>query len=250
MPVNKPFHRICRPFIDGSYSNSGQSEYINHPKYALSPEHYIRSFKIILDDLKMLFNYVEPCDTNLSCYSFKIHELLLRSCIEVEANCKAILFENGFVKKSDWNMGDYRKLEKSHHLSSYFVKLPLWKGEKNVRQPFHSWKIDDKSLTWYQTYNQTKHNRHNAFCEAKFDHMLDSICGLLVLLSSQFYRNDFSPSDTLLSCGGPNDDFESAIGDYFRIKFPYDWDDDMKYNFNCEKLLNESNPFESYNYND
>jgi hypothetical protein len=34
-------------------------------------------------------DYVEPADQNLNTYSFRIHELLMRACIEVEANCKA-----------------------------------------------------------------------------------------------------------------------------------------------------------------
>jgi hypothetical protein len=67
-----------------------------HPKYAQSPEHYVRAFLMILNDLQEILDFVEPADQNLSCYSYRIHALLLRACIEVEANCKAILKENRY----------------------------------------------------------------------------------------------------------------------------------------------------------
>jgi hypothetical protein len=74
-------------------------------------------FLILLKDLQELFDYVEPADKNLSCYSYRIHALSRRACVEVEANCKAILKENGYTKSGDWNMGDYKKIEKTHLLS-------------------------------------------------------------------------------------------------------------------------------------
>lgn len=98
MGVKRPFRRTCRQFIDNSYANDGKSAYITHEKYAKSPEHYIRAFLLIQKDLHTLFDYIEPSDKNLKTYSYRIHELLLRTCVEIEANCKAILLENGYVK--------------------------------------------------------------------------------------------------------------------------------------------------------
>ena len=91
MGITRPYRRICRQFTEGSYARSGRSRYIEHPKYAKSPEHYVRAFMLLLKDMQELFDYIEPADENLSCYSYRIHELLLRACVEVEANCKAIL---------------------------------------------------------------------------------------------------------------------------------------------------------------
>jgi hypothetical protein len=51
----------------------------------------------------------------------------MRICIEVEANFKAILNENIYSKdEKDWNMDDYKKINITHHLSSYKVTLPIW----------------------------------------------------------------------------------------------------------------------------
>ena len=109
-----------------------------HPKFAQSPEHYVRAFLLLLKDLRELFDYVEPAEKNLSCYSYRIHALLLRACVEVEANCKAILSENGYARAGDWNMGDYKKIEQTHLLSEYEIKVPNWSGAQAVRRPFSS----------------------------------------------------------------------------------------------------------------
>ncbi len=124
-----PFKRNCRCNMDGCFSGEG---YITHPEFADSPIDYIRAFMLIQKDLINLFDYIEPSDTNEVTYSFRIHELLIRTCIEIEANFRAILIENGYQKKSaDLNMGDYKKLNTSHRLSSYSVLIPYWSGNKS-----------------------------------------------------------------------------------------------------------------------
>ena len=247
MSVNKPFRRTCRQFTDGHYTEGGRWQYMIHEKYAEAPEHYVRGFLLLLKDLYKLFDYVEPADKNLNCYSYRIHAMLLRACVEVEANCKAILKENGYKKDSDMNMGDYKKINKTHQLSSYKVKIPNWSGQLSVREPFSDW-LSGESLPWYKAYNLTKHDRHKAFEEANFEHLLDASCGLLVLLSSQFETNDFLPRNTLLAVGGPNDGMKSGIGGFFRVGFPVDWPDNMKYDFDWDLIKNDTDPFDNFDY--
>lgn len=247
MPVNRPYHRTCRQFIDGHYAEGGRWKYIRHPDYAESPEHYIRAFLLIQKDLQSLFDYIEPADTNLLCFSYRIHELLLRSCVEVEANCKAILKENGYTKKGDLKMEDYKKIEYSHRLSSYQVKVPFWHGHQNLRTPFAAW-AHGGSLSWYQAYNATKHDRHQAFAQATFSHLIDAVCGLVAVLAAQFYTEDFSPAPSRLALEGNGDGMESAIGEYFRIQFPNDWPVEQRYDFNWQSLKNENNPFQTFDF--
>ena len=105
-----------------------------------NPEHYVRAYLLLQKDLEELFDYVEPSDQNLNCYSYRTHELLLRACVEVEANCKAILLENGYPKpRDDMNRNDYIKIEKSHRLSEYQVRVPTWTGAAGMRTPFSAW---------------------------------------------------------------------------------------------------------------
>jgi hypothetical protein len=88
MAVTKPYKRTCRPFLDGKYPD-GRSSYISDPKFATAPQQHIRAFEVIQKDLLELFDYVEPADKNEGCYSFRIHELHMRTCIELESNSKA-----------------------------------------------------------------------------------------------------------------------------------------------------------------
>ncbi|MEP6896240.1 MAG: hypothetical protein ABI986_11595 [Chloroflexota bacterium] len=247
MGVNRPYRRICRQFEYGTYTPPGGWAYIMHSKYANSPEQYIRAFLLIQKDLQLLFDYVEPSENNLNCYSYRIHELLLRACIEIEANFKAIFHENGFTKKGEMTMDDYKKIEVSHRLSSYQIIIPVWRGQGNIRTPFLTWK-EDKTPSWYKAYNQTKHNRHEAFSMATFENMLDAVCGLLIVLSSQFWTHNFSPSGMAIGWDGPDDGIDSAIGSYFRIRFPTDWSDEQRYNFNWQELKKEEDPFIKFDY--
>lgn len=77
MTINRPYRRTCRQFMDGEYGEGGRWGYIVHPKFAQSPSHYIRGFTLLLKDLQELFDYVEPAEQNLACYSYRIHALLL-----------------------------------------------------------------------------------------------------------------------------------------------------------------------------
>lgn len=247
MPVKFPYHRSYRQFEDGKYDEGGRSNYINHPSYALSPDKYIRAFKLIQKDLLELFDYVEPSDNNLLCFSYRIHALFMRACIEFEANCKAILKENNY-KKDQCNISDYFKIDKTHLLSKYQVRVPYWIGEKDLRHPFQAWGNKDTKLPWYKAYNDSKHDRHGQFQKASFENLLDACCGVLVILSSQFGTNDFSSGPTLFECEGSRDGMESAIGGYFRIMFPDDYPLDLRYNFDWMALKDNENPFQKYNY--
>ena len=249
MSINKPFHRNYRGMIQGPNSGHSDGAYIVDPEYANSPQHYIRAFLLIQNDLQKLFEYIEPSDEGLTTFSYRIHELFMRSCIELEANLKAILSENTYKKKSrDFNMHDYKKINVTHHLSSYKVILPIWHGEQKTFEPFASW-AKDEPLPWYQAYNQSKHDRQEEFKQANLKNLLESIAALLILLSSQFETEDFSPKGPghLLLEGGFNET-EEAIGQFFRIRFPDDWKDEEKYDFDWSKLETEKHRFNKFDY--
>lgn len=247
MTVTRPIRRTCRQFIDGQYTEGGRWRYMIHPKFAKNPENFVRSFLLLQQDLIELFTYIEPSDTNSNCYSFRIHSLLLRACIEVEANCKTILIENGYPQNDYMNMNDYKKIEHTHLLSQYEVLIPYWNGTKSVRKPFEAWGTASK-LPWYSAYNATKHDKYQNFKEAKFDYLLDAVCGVLVLLSSQFETNDFSTGNTLLAVDYPRDGMESGIGGYFRVKFPQNWPTELRYDFKWQDIEAEEDPFGVFDY--
>jgi hypothetical protein len=245
MPVDRPYRRTCRQFRDGGYGDYGRTGYIEHPKYAKSPGHYIRALLVIQKDLSELFDFVEPADNNLQCFSYRIHELHTRACIEIEANCKAILTENGYKKAGDLNMTDYKKLNVTHRLSSYQIKLPIWHGAQDTRTPFSAW-ATGAGLSWYQAYNETKHDRLEEFEQANFDNAINAVCGLVAVLSAQFYTHDFSSHDQLFAQGAH--DWELAIGNYFLVKFPNDWPAEQQYDFEWRALESGADPFQNLTF--
>jgi hypothetical protein len=257
MSHSKPFHRNYRGFVESPNSSYNEWAYIVDKNYAETPEHYVRAFTMIQNDLQKLFEYIEPSDQNLFTYSYRIHELLMRTCIEVEANFKAILRENlynpvdkkgNLRPENKWNIHDYRKVNKTHHLSSYKVHFPIWDGTRSVFEPFKQW-TNFTELPWYQAYNKSKHDRKNQFKEANMENLLGSIAGLLVVLLSQFRTEDFSPGHALMAFSG-NSYYpeEPALGGYFHIQFPNDWDESEKYDFEWENLKNNPDRFQKIDY--
>jgi len=253
MSHSKPFHRNYRDFI--GRSNSGG--YIIDRDYADSPEHYTRAFLLIQSDLLKIFEFVEPSDCNLDTYSFRIHELLTRTCIEIEANFKAILKENIYnptdkkgtpISENRWNMQHYKKVNHTHHLSSYKVYVPIWDGERSVFEPFKQWATCSE-LFWYQAYNKSKHDRKQEFKKANFENLLNSVAGLLVLLSSQFVTETFTTGAQVLEMtGGSYYATKPALGNFFHIEFPSDWDEEEKYDFNWTDLIDQPDRFAKINY--
>ncbi len=213
----------------------------------MDPQHYVRAFLLIQKDVLELFDYVEPAEQNLQTYSYRIHELLLRACVEVEANCKAILLENGYKKQGDLRMSDYIKIEKSHRLSEYKVRVPIWNGSSGTRTPFSAW-AENGSLSWYQAYNATKHDRHAEFKSATFENMIDAVCGHLAILSAQFRDHDYSPQSGAILWDGSSDGMSDAIGAFFRVEFPQSWSSAERYHFDWQTLRQEADPFQEYDY--
>lgn len=249
MGLKKPYKRTVRQLADGSYGNSGNSRYLKHPDYANSPEKYIRSFLLIQNDIQELFEYVEPVDNNKETYSYRIHELFVRVCIEVEANCKAILRENGYSRKKEkyWDMSDYRLIENTHKLSAYEIALPRWDGKHGRYNPFSRW-AENKGLSWYQYYNGIKHDIHSNFKHANIKNLVEATCGLVALLSAQFLDEDFSPNVGYLALQGSRDGMESSIGGYFRVKYP-NWNAKDRYDFNWQEIKDKSNIIQCHDYN-
>ncbi|MEN0074306.1 MAG: hypothetical protein AAGC69_07980 [Paracraurococcus sp.] len=216
---------------------------------------YVRAFLLLQKDLIKIFDYVEPCNSNRYCYSHRIHEVLVRAAIEVEVNFKAILSENDYGFRKDkngdtirWNMGDYRKINKTHRLSSYRVEVPYWRGDSQKR-PFAAW--SGKGVPeWYDAYNATKHNRHDDFKKSTLDNAVYAVSALAVLMAAQFGTEDFTPGPQYISTGGTYERDESAflpgIGGFFSIQSPHDWPHEEMYDFTLQEWLEmekENDPF-------
>jgi hypothetical protein len=246
--IIKPYFLTVRQFKDGKYTEGGRSGYIRHQQFATEPSNYVRAFEIIQKDLLTLFEFVEPSDKSLGTYSFRTFELLLRICTELEANFKSMLRANTYSKPGDLNIQDYYKVNKSHFLSKYEVELPYWTGRGRVRRPFKAWATSYHTLTWYKAYNDAKHDRAKNLSNASFENLIDAMCGLVVILTAQFLANDFGPRPNVLVTEGPNDGFETALGSYFRVKYPTNIPKKERYDFDWQTLQNDPSPFQKFDY--
>lgn len=260
MTISKPFYRTVREMKSGPNSGYSGWAYIQDKSYANNPEHYVRALELIQNDLRSLFEFVEPSDENLATYSYRIHALLMRTCIEVEANFKAILEENNFTPpKRSCDMRDYRKVDASHHLSSYRVVLPIWNGSPKIWQPFQAWKSSrgqsiqrnqgGTAIAWYRAYNASKHNRQDQFKQANFDNLMQAIAGLLVLVTAQFKDVDFSAGSSSIALEGHGyHPMEASIGSMFRIEYPSDWSSAEQYDFDWSVLNKQTDRFQKFDY--
>jgi hypothetical protein len=247
MPLERPYFCTARPRVDGRFY-ADRDGYVSDPRYAHRPEQSVRAFILLQKDLQEVFDYIEPADSNAECYSYRLQELLARACIEVEANCKAILAANAYKKSGNLNILDFHQVEQSHRLSGYRVRLPTWTGEQAERAPFANWASDHR-LSWYRAYNASKHDRHGSFSEANLRHAVDAVCACLVLLSAQFCTEDFVSWNDVLFTGSTRHGMEGGIGGYFGVAFP-DWPLEERYDFRWQDLKDADEPFARYPYPD
>lgn len=170
---------------------------------------------MIQKDLAHILEYVEADDRNGSFFGYRVHGLLMRTCVEVEANFKAILKANMFTSTRRWTMRDYSRVEHSHRLSDYQQLLHTWRGSMGEFSPFGAWK-DKDPLAWYDAYNAAKHDRHESLIAADLQMLVQAIGGLVVLLTAQFDTEDYSGHPDVLGLGGPSvNKWEAALGAFF-----------------------------------
>lgn len=243
MGIEKVYYRNYRPVI-GEYNSI--SSVVTDLRYAVKPSFYTRSFDLIQKDLLFLFEYIEPADRNLNTYSLRINDLLIRVCTEIESNFMAILRENQFSKDLKFcNIGDYRLINSTHHLSEYKISFPVWSGTQNTFTPFIQWTTGDK-LFWYDAYNLCKHDKVKNLEKATMRNLLNSFAALFALLTAQFGSEDFSTGICLIGCGNSYYKGEFGLGGYLIYEHNYQWSEEEKYNVDTNNLTDDS--FQKFDY--
>src|SRR5437867_13174101 len=91
---------------------------------------YLAAFNLLQEDFRRLGEYVELNDANLSTFSIRLYELLLRACTEFESLCKELLVERRYRKKPrNMNIDDYKTLQGSWDFASKSVGVLRWMRE-------------------------------------------------------------------------------------------------------------------------
>lgn len=244
-----PFHRCYRPLVRRINSGATEYDYLNDDDYAKKPYLFTRAFEELQDEIKVIFSYVEPSYHNRKTYSYKIQQLFIRVCIELEANFKAIFNENKYSKEeSRWNINDYWKINVSHRLSEYQAIMPTWEGKGNTFSPFAAWK-DSPRLNWYRAYQRTKHSRADKLDEANLENLMNAFCALFIVLSAQFRTEDYSTGPTVLGLDGDDGYFsgEFGIGEMLQPVFPK-WPEEEKYDVQWCDVYDNPERFRKFDY--
>lgn len=259
MGISKPFYRIARP-------KAYIPDYVTDKRYASDRLQLSRAYINIEKDLRQIFDYIEPGESNKDTFSLELYSLLLRACTEVELNCKLILEANGASPKGNsFNMKDYMKLEKSSLLSKYTIIYPNWRKKdsnscsvEHIRKeycPFASFsKSMPKSPDWYRDYNEVKHNREGNFEKATLENCMNAVAGVLILLYSQFGSQCIETYGTNgISIRDFDNDYDAKFDAnvIFEIHPPKlsDWSSDELYDFDWNMINSDSTPFEKFDFN-
>lgn len=246
MAIHKPYRRICRPFINGYYITDFKTTYFVDPRNARDSSDLIRGYHLLEKELYQIFEYVEPTDANLKCYSHQIYALLLRASTEFEANARAILNANGYPARGNWNITDYYKVNAATRLSEYSVTIPIWKGASKTLQPLKDW-ASGHSLTWYQNYNLAKHDRAANFVHASIENAIHAVGSVFCILFSQFHIFAFDPYHPIeMFSIGDDDKLWSHDACLLAIEPPSSWQPHEKYDFDWSILRCDADPFQNY----
>ncbi len=254
MSIKEPYYRIFRP---NKYGSKYDAPYTIDNRNILNWSSSIIAFDLIVNDFKTICQYIDPCEENLGVHSHRLYELFVRICTEIESSMKTILEVNGYqrkakkdnnINKEKLSMVDYKRLEPVLKLSDYKVFINFWnsgRGQECI--PFRNLaRGKTNRLVWYEDYNKVKHNRVEEFHLANLDNVIDSLCGLFVILFSQYGPQIFSPYQEVTEyrishgnviCGG-----DTSV---FSIELP-EWNDNEQYDFDWGTISRLKSPFHKF----
>jgi hypothetical protein len=249
MRVPNPYLRICRPYLSGQYPTLEDS-YLLDPRYASDRVDLTRSYHLLERELYRIFDFVEPADANLACYSHEIYALLLRAATEFEANSKAILRANGYVRPggANWNVVDYAKLNAAMRLDEYLVSIPVWNGTWRTFKPLTEWS-QGHTLNWYKDYNSVKHDRFGNFASATLENAIKAVASVYCLLFAQFHIHVFDPHHPVEEYSASDATGElSHDACMLAITPPTSWTAAERYDFSWSALKALPNPFQQFSF--
>ena len=151
-------------------------------------------------ELSKLIEYIYIDDTQLTVYSPKISDLILRTCVEIESICKAIYNKNFNPKKesTDGLKFDYDILDKylipNWDLDKKIVMLSAINCYQTIKTfyPFQKNEISANKkniFSWNNAYQNIKHNREQGMKPyGTIKYLFEAMAALYVL--NLYYRND------------------------------------------------------------
>lgn len=148
-------------------------------------------YKNLEKELLELANNIHIDDNQLSVYSVKIADLLVRTVIEVESLSKELYFQNGGQKENGkdlfFDTDCLGLLESKWNLSKkvIFISTPYLyfnKNENKILTPLRKAnKRGTSSAKWLQAYQAVKHNRAKDLEKGNLGMLIQALAGLFIL---------------------------------------------------------------------
>ena len=142
-----------------------------------------------MDRVDDLLLYIEPDSNGLQAYSHKTRELLILASTEVENTWMHYMRRAGVAipQGGSFTTKDYIKLHKPLFLSEFEITLKSYTAVPPMR-PFLAWDpaAPTKSLSWYNAYNKSKHDRTTNFGEATLQNCLLAVAANIALFCVRF----------------------------------------------------------------
>jgi len=205
-PVGNTVENIWRPSL--YYAHDIQKALNIDPYEQRASEQALR---VLIDKLDELLLYIEPDQSGLKAYGHKSRELLILACTEVENLWTSIFKKSGVLpqNKRMFTTQDYVKLLPAAALNEFNITYKNYNGLREF-QPFSRWNASQptQSLSWYDAYNKTKHDRSTSFNAATLENVLDAIAANLAMFCAKF--GPFS-----LLCD--NNTLASLVNQHFQI---------------------------------
>ena len=157
---------------------------------------YWSVYKNLERELNSLSESIHIDDKQLSVYSIKISELIIRCNVEIESIAKDLYFENGGTKENGkdlfYDTDCIKHLEDKWKLSKKVVNvssanLYLEKEENRVLTPLHkAFKMGTSGSDWKKAYQALKHDRSGSLKKGNFKNLIRSMAALYLL--NIYYR--------------------------------------------------------------
>ncbi|MBI9056040.1 MAG: hypothetical protein JEY96_19620 [Bacteroidales bacterium] len=148
-----------------------------------------QALRILVEKLDEILLFIEPSFDGLKAYSHKIRDLLILACTEVENQLRSLLNRANYnpLNRRMYTTQDYVKLNSVAYLDEYEIGLRNY-SNFSPSKPFSNWDVSNptKSLTWYNAYNETKHNRDQYFSSANLQAAIDAVAANIIIYCTRF----------------------------------------------------------------
>jgi hypothetical protein len=178
-------------------------------------------YKNLEHEVVELSNKIHFDDKQLSVYSVKISELLIRCAVEIEAISKELYFQIGGVQPTDrdifFDTDCINLLENKWQLSkkkviASSVDFYFLTEENQVLTPLKKAnKRGTSGSDWKQSYQAVKHDRTGNLQKGNLKNLLRAMAALFIL--NLYYRNE-----TIDLADKNSDTFADGFSDIFNIK--------------------------------